>query len=72
MRPSDIAHVRNLIAQGMADSDIAESLADDAAAAAEQDALYGPRDDEYSHGRTRRECDETYARNDAGEWLAFM
>ena len=68
----DIAHVRKLIGMGMTDAEISESMADDEVAASEEEAMYGRRDDEHSHGRSRMECDETYARNDAGEWLAFM
>jgi hypothetical protein len=72
MRTTDIAYIRGLVAEGLDDDEIADLLAEGKAAAEEEEALYGRPDDQYSHGRTRWECDETYAKNDAGEWLAFM
>lgn len=72
MRAADIAHVRTLMARGLDDREIAEVLAQNEAAAAEEEALYGAADDRYAPGRMPRECDEFYARNDAGEWLAHM
>lgn len=70
--------VRELVAEGMSDTEIAiqlaEQAAEDAASAAEHEAMYGV-DDPHEADRTGPSylhCDGHYARNDAGEWIGLM
>lgn len=63
---TDIARIRNLLAEGCSDEEIA--LDDGLAAIEFEDAAYGPSDKADFGGPARLHDDDYYQRNDAGEY----
>lgn len=68
MHTSQIAHLRSMIESGMSDEDISVVMAENEAAAAEHDAMYGTDDAPHASGPAHLSNDEYYSRNDAGEY----
>lgn len=66
----NIKAIRAAIEAGASDEELAEGLE----AAEFSAAAYGQEDEQLGDvsGPAYLHCDQTYSRNDAGEWLAFM
>lgn len=67
-----IATIRALIEEGKTDAEIAEFAAECEADDADHEAMYGRPNTDADYGVSKWSCDETYARNDAGEYVNLM